>query len=559
MQLLTFFLIPLGVVAQHEQLQLSVARLKVLWRPWDWFAESNHHLLRESHGTAVLVTSSELLHGAKLINAPAAQGPFFLTTASTVQVAQHISLGLPVLGTKTWQVEVESMCHHFDLAVLRPVDGDSFKKALVAAGVELQPLSLAMPGPLSLGTEALLLGFVRDDAGLEVIPSVLGGEVTSFAAGGLCVQHGASVNGKGGVGWPILSLYPKKLLGLHSGGDDGCMIPAWRIRAFLHSAGKDITVPPIVLKPSQTMLRVPDSGLTTVPGNEAVYHLFRGKGKERACPAQGILVTRIAGNSLFRSAEPELSSPFLLLKVRGIPLDSSGLGAPPPTYNDEPVPFSELLWMQEDLSGQVEVVTCTSNGYTQKHSVSLSWQNTYGNGIRWVSEPYLEGVESERIGDISLMQMTKNHVYEKMQHIAMVARWLHPDLVDTPRVVVNWVRPGSYASRVGFQPGACISELNGHPVYSLSDVRKFFVPDGLVQQGPSRLTRFGASNSSGLGPDAEEVAWSIRTDLGKIYTDFFLKLLREAMLGPSPTPAVRDAAKRLSKHFHHIEANRTVL
>merc|ERR1719335_593420 len=115
------------------------------------------------------------------------------------------------------------------------------------------------------------------------------------------------------------------------------------------------------------------------------------------------------------------------------------------------------------------------------------------------------------------MRMTQNHVYTKIIDAPVVARWLHPDLIDVDRIVVAWVRPGSYADRAGFNTGACVSEMNGHEVHNLDDVRKYFVPDGLAQQAPpSRLARFGRG-SLDLAPDADKVVWSIRTDLGYVY------------------------------------------
>jgi len=217
-----------------------------------------------------------------------------------------------------------------------------------------------------------------------------------------------------------------------------------------------------------------------------------------------------------------------LVSVNGFPLDRFGMGLNP-EYAADRVHYEDLFWMVPTFSSGAEFETCFE-GKTTKHKVSMDWKPAYGRGLQWISEPNMaaEHKDFEMFGDISVMQMTSNHVYSIMRKGSPgVSRWLHPDLVATPRLAVNYVRSGSYASKI-LAIGASVTKVNGHEVQTMQDFRDHFVP-----------------------ADGQKV-WTMETDLGKVVALMFDKSLKEqlhrAETANAPyllTPSVVEAAERL--------------
>jgi len=199
-----------------------------------------------------------------------------------------------------------------------------------------------------------------------------------------------------------------------------------------------------------------------------------------------------------------------------------------PNYAADRVHFKDLFFMVPKLSSGVELETCFK-GKTIKHKVSMDWKPEYGRGLQWIAEPNMMGVNNdyEMFGDVSVMQMTVNHVSMAISKLGNPgpARWLHPDLIATPRLVVNYVRSGSYAADI-LPLGAAVTKVNGHEVNTLQDFRDHFVPEGKV--------------------------WTMETDMGKVVALMFDKSLKEQLqkadMMNAPyllTPGVVQAAKKL--------------
>lgn len=142
-----------------------------------------------------------------------------------------------------------------------------------------------------------------------------------------------------------------------------------------------------------------------------------------------------------------------------------------------------------------------------KHSLSMVWRPQYALGIRAVLEPALQPValDYEVFADITVMQMTQNHIVELIQSgvSPTFGRWLLQDSLLRPRLLVTKVTQGSYASSV-VAPGMVLSELNGHSVSTLADYRRHFF------DGTSEL-------------------WGFKTERGSRYEVNFAKALMEQL------------------------------
>ena len=97
-----------------------------------------------------------------------------------------------------------------------------------------------------------------------------------------------------------------------------------------------------------------------------------------------------------------------------------------------------------------------------------------------MEEPSFETklTEYEMFGEISVMQMTMNHIELFYRGNPELAGFLRSDLSGDSWLIVNYVEPGSYASEI-IRPGSVVRKLNGHDVHTLQDFRDHFLPDDL--------------------------------------------------------------------------------
>jgi len=268
-------------------------------------------------------------------------------------------------------------------------------------------------------------------------------------------------------------------------------------------------------------VKVPLPAVTAIESNDALYTSSNG------CQ-QGIHLAKVGERSFFLQATPPAQDRSFLVSVNGKALDSFGTGLNA-EYAADRVFFSDLFFMVPDLTTDVEFETCFE-GKTQQHTVSMNWKPEYDKGIRYVTEPTVEGVSSqyELFGDVAVMAMTVNHVDAILTTVGdpAPARWMHPDFVAQPRLIVNYVRSGSYASHV-IPVGSAVTKVNGQEVRSLEEFGQAFVP----KQGK---------------------VWTIETDTGKVVAMIFNKSLgdqiQQAEFQRAPhllTPSVVGAAEKL--------------
>lgn len=220
----------------------------------------------------------------------------------------------------------------------------------------------------------------------------------------------------------------------------------------------------------------------------------------------GIYVSSIGGRSFFRNSSPPMAEGSFLVSVRGLELDNFGTGFNT-DYAADRAAFPDLFFMTHDISSLLDFETCLQGVVTQ-HTVSLAWRPEYGEGISLITEPRIRGFDEayEVFGDVGVMQMTENHidevVYGWRQDLGP-NRWLHPDEVTEPRLVVSYLRAGSYASKI-LSTGAAVKFLNGHRVRTLEEWRGHLAP---------------AAPASDI--------WTMETDMGLTLAVMFRKTLED--------------------------------
>jgi len=213
--------------------------------------------------------------------------------------------------------------------------------------------------------------------------------------------------------------------------------------------------------------------------------------------------------------------------VDGKELDSFGMGLNTAFVADRVV-FSDLFFMVENLDGDVAFKSC-HKGKIIEHKVSMKWSPEYDRGIHFVDEPHMSGFNKkfELFTDISVMEMTVNHISAVLTNNRdpSPARWLHPDFVSKPKLIVNYVRPGSYASAV-IPVGSAVSLVNGHEVNTLEEFQQHFIPKD------------------------ESNIWTLQTDTGRLVAVMFNATLAEQLAQAKlmnsalfRTPSVASAEK----------------
>merc|ERR1719353_1446654 len=326
-----------------------------------------------------------------------------------------------------------------------------------------------------MGLPVVALGFPLGMDSLKISAGVVAGN--EEVQGNVCIQSTAPIS-PGSSGGPLLNEDGTKVVGVNfaksadsSAENINYVIPAWRVKSLVSTYKARMAVSTGLLnEPQRHMIRVPSSNAVTVEANGALRKMSN-------CSA-GLFIASLSPNSFFSHAEPPVPAHSFLTKVKGLAIDEFGMGFEK-DYCADRVKYTDLFFMQDDLEGVVEVEAC-QNGVTSTHQVPLAWKDAYETGIQYVDEPSFEAklTQYEMFGDISIMQMTMNHIELFYRSNPELAGFLRSDLSGDSWLIVNYVDPGSYASEI-IRPGAVVRKLNGHEVHTLKDFREHFLPDDL--------------------------------------------------------------------------------
>jgi hypothetical protein len=229
-------------------------------------------------------------------------------------------------------------------------------------------------------------------------------------------------------------------------------------------------------------------------------------------------------------ADPPVPWQSFLVSVNGVELDKFGMGSNP-KYISDFVQFTDLVWMVESISKNFSFTTC-KEGHETKHTASLSWHPEFDKGIVSVEEATFAEIQYEVFGDLTIMEMTQNHIEEFfMSSGGVLAHWVHADVSYSPRLIVSAMAPGSYAEAI-LPVGAVVEKINGQAVRTLKDYRDHFIP---------------------TGSQKESAVWTLETNSGEVYAAIFKDVLKvqiglalEQFDKSQLTEAVVSAAKTLN-------------
>lgn len=440
-----------------DHLRLSVLRVQAFSSTFDWLHPFETGDEGGGVGSAFVVQVDPY--------------PLFVTNAHVINDARSVTLQLLLYGEHEWDAEVVAVSSKFDLALMVLKDPVTFTSKMASRNITLQALKLAMGVP-AMGADVVALGFPLGQNKLKISKGNVAGN--EYVDGNICIQSTAPIS-PGSSGGPLLDLRGQAVVGVNfaqalDGENVNYVIPAWRVAQIVlrHLKEQPETSPDTKWKRLQ--FRVPQPELTTVVANEPLYALSGG------CK-RGVYIAKVGKRSFLRNAQPSVVDGAFLVSVNGKELDSFGMGLNE-EYAADRVDFADLFHMVPDLSGSAEMQTC-SKGVTTTHSLSMAWAPEYELGVHWIDEPRQDGRAGayELFADMSIMELTINHIDEvlKKYEDPGPTRWLHPDLITEPRLIVNYVKPGSYASSV-VGVGSAVEKINGKVIRTLQEFRQNFAP-----------------------------------------------------------------------------------
>eukprot|EP00931_Biecheleriopsis_adriatica_P090579 TRINITY_DN64540_c0_g1_i1.p1 TRINITY_DN64540_c0_g1~~TRINITY_DN64540_c0_g1_i1.p1 ORF type:complete len:675 (-),score=144.43 TRINITY_DN64540_c0_g1_i1:43-2016(-) len=400
--------------------------------------------------------------------------PYILiaTNQHVINDATQVTIQMLTLDESTWGVDVVSSCSKFDLALLTLQNDAVFKEALKAAGIE--PSMLALSNDVAeMGQDVIALGFPLGQNSLKVSKgNVAGNEIVNS---NICIQSTAPIS-PGNSGGPLMDKDGFSVVGVNfakstSGENVNYVIPAWRVSLLVKKHLKDQPKKPAGNMPwARLGFETPGHGLSTVQSSAALYTTSHGCTK-------GIYISKVDKRGFVSKAEPAVQEGSMLVSVAGKEVDEFGKASAKARVKGK-VAIDDLFFIGDDLTEEVELETCFQGKLT-KHKVSTALTKDFESGIQKVREPILRGLskEYEIFGDIGVMQMTENHVVRsfKDSSAASVLRWLLPERRIEPRVMIIYVRKGSYTSEV-LPEGATVEKVNNQTVRTLDDFRKALVP-----------------------------------------------------------------------------------
>eukprot|EP00747_Dinoflagellata_sp_TGD_P211900 gnl/TRDRNA2_/TRDRNA2_85068_c0_seq1.p1 gnl/TRDRNA2_/TRDRNA2_85068_c0~~gnl/TRDRNA2_/TRDRNA2_85068_c0_seq1.p1 ORF type:complete len:604 (+),score=126.42 gnl/TRDRNA2_/TRDRNA2_85068_c0_seq1:170-1981(+) len=492
-----------------DHLRQSVVRIQAISSSFDWFHPFSTGSDNVGLGSGWVVQTEPY--------------PLFVTNEHVINDAKKVTLQLLLFGEEQWEAEVVSVCSKFDLALLVLKRPDQFQKAMNDQGIQLKRLPIS-EGAASMGEAVVALGFPLGQDSLKIsMGNVAGNEDVD---GNICIQSTAPIS-PGSSGGPLLNADATQVVGVNfakatAGENINYVIPAWRVGQLVRKHLKDQPHFPKKQAWERIRVHVPKPQLVTIEANEALYSLAGG------C-REGMYISKIQERSFFKQARPHVPEQSFLVSVNGNKLDKFGMGINK-KYAADKVHFPDLFFMVPDLNSDVEFEVCR-NGEVTKHKTSLAWKQDYDRGIRFIDEPTIDNFQSayEMFGDIAVMEMTVNHIGAmiKTHGDPGPSRWLHPDLIAKPRLIVNFVSSGSYAADV-ISVGAAVSKINGEEVNTLDEFREHFQP----------------KNGSSV--------WTLETDMGNVVATMFEPSLKEQFVKASSmnlpfllTPSVLDSARKM--------------
>lgn len=369
---------------------------------------------------------------------------YILTCSHCVQIADTITIILPLFGMTEHPACVVSLCPNFDLALL----------ALPAADLELSHLQLGHSNNLSLGQKLTAVGYPLGQTALKASDGVYAGFQERL-------QHTVSIS-PGNSGGPLMN-ENQEVIGINNSGvmqasNVGFAIPI----EFYFLVQRALFTPPPHGNPSPERIIHPlVFGFEFCP---ITKHHAKAIGASVCLPQpsnSGVLITTILKQSAAASAG--LQKGDILLKYDRFVIDNMGEVDVDWNYQKvrlqdvlnrvEPRPYPFLVWSEEKHCRTVEITPAP-----------------YSTGAGKMIYPPYDAVDYLIFCGLVITPLYMN--YDTHPVIIETYACLTPDQLSESHVIVSHVFNGTVAQIEGsLLPGDRLSHINNLEVKTMQDVR----------------------------------------------------------------------------------------
>ena len=374
-----------------------------------------------------------------------------ITNAHVVSEAKSVSIQIPSLGKRRYDVDVIGVSPERDLALLklRQPDHDRILKELGKMPV----LNLGDSDKVHRADEIMALGYPLGQQSLKSTTGVVSGR--EHIGGDYMIQISAPIN-PGSSGGPSLSLHGD-VIGVNRAGimeaqNVGYIIPSNEVKLFL----RQLEQVPVIN--SIKFLRRPFLGVLF---NNATEYLTSFLGNP---PPGGLYVVETYKGSPLHKAG--ILPGDMIYEIDGHVID---------VFGEMNVPWSEDKISIVDyvsrlmLGDKVNLVIYRSG--TRKE-ISFAFSQVELAPIRGIYAGY-EKIDYEILGGMVVMPLALNHLPLLLQNAPELVHYMEFKNQMEPALIVPHVLPDSFALRSRtLVRGAIIQEINGEKVKTLDEFRK---------------------------------------------------------------------------------------
>lgn len=377
-----------------------------------------------------------------------------ITNAHVINQAVYVTVQIPSVGKRRFEVEIVGVSPERDLALLRlPArEREALKKEL---GVTTLPyLTLGDSDAVYRGDKLMALGFPLGQEGLKSTTGVVSGR-EHLPGAGYFIQISAPIN-PGNSGGPSLD-HAGRVIGVNSAGIPGAqnvgyIIPSNEVLLFLEQ-------------------------LDTVQHQE-------GKPKLLRKPFMGVFFNSADDNLREFLQNPRPGGLYVVDVYKGSPFDLAGIKAGDMIYSIDGYSVDmhgemSVPWSKEDRISIIDYVSRLKLGHKvileyyrkgKPMKAAITLENTEPP-IRKMY-PGFEKIDYEMIGGFVFMPVTVNHVMLLAQFAPKLLEFADPTKPIEPALMITHVLLNSPASKLRtIGVGGIVSEVNGQKIRSLDDLR----------------------------------------------------------------------------------------
>jgi len=383
-----------------------------------------------------------------------------LTNYHVVKNQVRLEVSFPAYGERKFEAEIVGCAPQKDMALLR----------ISAPDCVLRPVRWGNSDEMGDAVQVVAEGYPRGMIGsCKTTQGTLSGiQTLRTAYGGTeLIQHTADLN-PGNSGGPLTVQTPegKTVIGMNSmiikgGRGMNYALPINAVRKFVEK---------VSYKGTPHFMRSPYLGLFCQPSTASQTELLNNP------RGGGYYVNHVVKGSVAYNGGNGLRKGDQIIAVNENPVSMTGSTRVP--WATTPIGMNQYLSRQ--YLGDEVTFKLYRNGDGQQHEVAVRFEDQNPFQVRSVFTPF-EQYDYEVVGGMVVSQMTQNHVGILMKANMFMSKYLFPDNLIKPHLVVSHIFPGSVAERQhAFSVGTVLDSVNGATVRTIADLRRVF--EGATEQ-----------------------------------------------------------------------------